>query len=80
MPSSRRKTPRNYVGAHLLLVRTRVLNDQLAGDLYRWYGLVSRPQSRHRTPWRSRRSLSHFVPLSQITLRCTSGWLLFGSA
>ena len=30
-----RWTPR---GAHLLLqVRTRVLNDQLAGDLHRWY-------------------------------------------
>lgn len=47
MPSSRRETLRNYVGAHLLLVRTRALNDQLAGDLYRWYGLVSRPQPRH---------------------------------
>jgi hypothetical protein len=37
-----RWTPR---GAHLLLqVRTRVLNDQLAGDFHRWYpGLTRAP-------------------------------------
>ena len=35
-----RWTPR---GAHLLLqVRTRVLNDQLAGDFHRWYPGLSR--------------------------------------
>jgi hypothetical protein len=35
-----RWTPR---GAHLLLqVRTRVLNDQLAGDFRRWYPGLSR--------------------------------------
>ena len=46
-----RWTPR---GAHLLLqVRTRVLNDQLAGDFHRWYpGFTRRRISR-----RSRRSL-----------------------
>jgi hypothetical protein len=35
-----RWTPR---GAHLLLqVRTRILNDQLAGDFHRWYPGLSR--------------------------------------
>ena len=35
-----RWTPR---GAHLLLrVRTRALNDQLAGDFHRWYPGLSR--------------------------------------
>jgi hypothetical protein len=34
-----RWTPR---GAHLLQVRTRVLNDQLAGDFHRWYPGLSR--------------------------------------
>ena len=35
-----RWTPR---GAHLLLqIRTRVLNDQLAGDFHRWYLNFSR--------------------------------------
>ena len=34
-----RWTPR---GAHLLQVRTRLLNDQLAGDFRRWYSGLSR--------------------------------------
>jgi hypothetical protein len=52
---------RDWLAAEALVqVRTRVLNDQLAGDFRRWYPA----STRHRIPWRSRRSLPHFVPLS----------------
>jgi hypothetical protein len=48
-------------GAHLLLqIRTRVLNDDLAGDFRRWYPALM-PTS-ERQAWR--RELPHFVPLS----------------
>ena len=56
-----RWTPR---GAHLLLqVRTRVLNDQLAGDFHRWYPGLSQTLD----PVAPAASLPHFVPLSDTT-------------
>ena len=57
-----RWTPR---GAHLLLqVRTRVLNDQLAGDFHRWY-----PRPQPDTGPRGARGVASptFVPLSDTT-------------
>ena len=61
---------RDWLAAEALVqVRTRVLNDQLAGDFRRWYPA----STRRRIPWRSRRSLPHFVPLSHLAAEGTTG-------